>query len=836
MNENHNGVPKINQHANNGGATTPSLSGVNGHNSDVSNIANAEARKGASPSGLRSDDYKKSLSRSSSGLESKSFNSLNNQEERRKRMNSSKMQNLKQRAAQELIKKYAQSKGVPAGIVDKAMKSSAGEKVMNTLLGGKKKNPLMDKLGGSNTDSKKKDESEKSAEEKGQEEEDRRARDGVMTFQMTMKTLKWIILVAPAVSLILFFVLVVVVSFNDDKAASMILGEMSSSDDGRKAVSEGIKSDSGNGLGLGDELAVGKGLEKYPPYYYDRLASLGNNFNPDPECEGDNCMSTSEVKYYLKVADIALRYRNKYNVSLDWRLITAANLYMSKETEETMKANLNEYNEESVTNYSSLMDLDWDYDYKKISGYYYLDADNSKYDLQILAKNMVKKKTTQQCIDASGNVVKSEEVEDVEDRYLEAGGEKSLSCGAGESYTFSSTYTKDLDKFNEFLLEYIDNKMFLPGSGTMGDNCSDGSIKSSENFVWPVGSMETTKEGGVEFALGNPASTKVTSGFGNKEEFRTSAHGGMDISGNGKIGEIPVIAVQDGTVVEAVDGFNSVGYYGCKDGGGWGNHVIIRHNDKLTTVYAHMAKGTLVVKKGDTVKQGQVLGKIGSSGSSTGPHLHIEVWEGTSSSARTAPSEYLDANNPRPDGTSTALGNCTTSTGMSSAFVQLAVEQLQDPSAKGGQKYWSYMGFGGRVAWCACFVSWTVWHTSYNGQNLSDIIKFKHACVYAWMNYFYAKSEPYLDFKYNDNCSRYAGKNGGGTYTPKEGDMIFFDWAASWNGHMPTCFDCGPDHIGIVQRVENGNIITIEGNASDSVKERTIALNSCQVIGFGSWY
>lgn len=53
---------------------------------------------------------------------------------------------------------------------------------------------------------------------------------------------------------------------------------------------------------------------------------------------------------------------------------------------------------------------------------------------------------------------------------------------------------------------------------------------------------------------------------------------------------------------------------------------------------------------------------------------------------------------------------------------------------------------------------------------------------------------------------------------------------------MPTCFDCGPDHIDIVQKTEGGTIYTIEGNSSDSVRERTYALNSCQVIGFASWY
>ena len=62
-------------------------------------------------------------------------------------------------------------------------------------------------------------------------------------------------------------------------------------------------------------------------------------------------------------------------------------------------------------------------------------------------------------------------------------------------------------------------------------------------------------------------------------------------------------------------------------------------------------------------------------------------------------------------------------------------------------------------------------------------------------------------------------------YTPKQGDIIFFDWDGG-----------GADHIGIVQKVENGNILTIEGNSSDAVNERTYGVNSSNVYGFCSWY
>jgi len=74
----------------------------------------------------------------------------------------------------------------------------------------------------------------------------------------------------------------------------------------------------------------------------------------------------------------------------------------------------------------------------------------------------------------------------------------------------------------------------------------------------------------------------------------------------------PIRAVGDGTVISA--GWNS---------GGYGNMVKIRHNDTYTTLYGHMSK--ILVSYGDKVKQGDIIGKVGSTGLSTGPHLHYEI-------------------------------------------------------------------------------------------------------------------------------------------------------------------------------------------------------------------
>ncbi len=75
----------------------------------------------------------------------------------------------------------------------------------------------------------------------------------------------------------------------------------------------------------------------------------------------------------------------------------------------------------------------------------------------------------------------------------------------------------------------------------------------------------------------------------------------------------PIMASGDGVVVKA-------GW--C---GGGGNCIKIRHNSSYSTVYAHLSKFAVATKKGKRVKQGQIIGYVGSTGKSTGPHLHYEV-------------------------------------------------------------------------------------------------------------------------------------------------------------------------------------------------------------------
>ncbi|MGN1433419.1 MAG: murein hydrolase activator EnvC family protein [Ruminococcus sp.] len=100
-------------------------------------------------------------------------------------------------------------------------------------------------------------------------------------------------------------------------------------------------------------------------------------------------------------------------------------------------------------------------------------------------------------------------------------------------------------------------------------------------------------------------------------------HGAIDIAGSGIMGA-PVVAAESGTVVASYNGcphnWGKNGSCGC--GGGYGNYVFIDHGNGKMTVYGHFSN--IIVSTGQTVTKGQTIGYVGSTGNSTGPHLHFE--------------------------------------------------------------------------------------------------------------------------------------------------------------------------------------------------------------------
>ena len=108
-----------------------------------------------------------------------------------------------------------------------------------------------------------------------------------------------------------------------------------------------------------------------------------------------------------------------------------------------------------------------------------------------------------------------------------------------------------------------------------------------------------------------------------KEDRGSYTHGAIDIAGSGIMGA-PVVAAESGTVVASYNGcphnWGKNGSCGC--GGGYGNYVFIDHGNGKMTVYGHFTN--VIVSTGQTVTKGQTIGYVGSTGNSTGPHLHFE--------------------------------------------------------------------------------------------------------------------------------------------------------------------------------------------------------------------
>jgi len=113
---------------------------------------------------------------------------------------------------------------------------------------------------------------------------------------------------------------------------------------------------------------------------------------------------------------------------------------------------------------------------------------------------------------------------------------------------------------------------------------------------------------GVNFTV-KPVSGVITSRFGSKESIRYSAHKGIDI---GAPNGTPIKAAASGTV--ACAGYTT---------GGYGNLVVISHGNNVETYYGHASK--IYVKKGQNVSAGDVIAAVGSTGRSTGNHLHFEI-------------------------------------------------------------------------------------------------------------------------------------------------------------------------------------------------------------------
>ncbi len=133
------------------------------------------------------------------------------------------------------------------------------------------------------------------------------------------------------------------------------------------------------------------------------------------------------------------------------------------------------------------------------------------------------------------------------------------------------------------------------------------------------------------------------------------------------------------------------------------------------------------------------------------------------------------------------------------AIVKVAEAQLGNV---GGDKFWKWMGFTGRVEWCACFVSWCADQCGYIKEGIIP----KYAVCGDGANWF-------------KTHHRWASAG----YSPKPGDIIFFDFER----------DGKIDHTGIVESCDGKTLTTIEGNVSDVCRRLTHSVGSRQIAGYG---
>ena len=158
-------------------------------------------------------------------------------------------------------------------------------------------------------------------------------------------------------------------------------------------------------------------------------------------------------------------------------------------------------------------------------------------------------------------------------------------------------------------------------SGSSSSSSSSSSSGSSSSGSSSSGSSSVIVPSGSGFAWPTPGFVSLSSEwFEDREVYN---HGGIDIAGAGIMGT-PVVAAADGTVVATNSSctHNWGKSYSCGCGGGYGNYVMISHAGGKMTVYGHLT--SLTVSSGQYVSRGQVIGYVGSTGNSTGPHLHYE--------------------------------------------------------------------------------------------------------------------------------------------------------------------------------------------------------------------
>lgn len=176
-----------------------------------------------------------------------------------------------------------------------------------------------------------------------------------------------------------------------------------------------------------------------------------------------------------------------------------------------------------------------------------------------------------------------------------------------ESISISEKYETDLKTLTS--TEEVVSKLYVEPvkTVTVAKNANAGSRARASGSV-NTSSKISGGKASLEISLIRPVSGTITSRFGVSSNIRRSSHTGLDI------------AAPTGTPVKAAAS-GTVTFSGWK--GSYGNMLVISHGNGVQTYYGHCSK--LYAKNGQTVSQGDVVASVGSTGNSTGPHLHLEI-------------------------------------------------------------------------------------------------------------------------------------------------------------------------------------------------------------------
>ena len=271
---------------------------------------------------------------------------------------------------------------------------------------------------------------------------------------------------------------------------------------------------------------------------------------------------------------VILKYKPAYEVNIDGEKI--GYIENKKRFEKSVNQNINEYKAKNINDVKLASNPE--YELKLIN------RTQKVAESDVLIKMQEDVKMTYECYDI---YIGDEKVESVD------------TLGDAKNIEKEIKENKDIDiRIKEKITENIDEIK------TNSYNIAKENIFKKLDIIK---AEEKRTVNGIKLAV-LPVEGNITSRYGERSRIRRAEHTGLDISA---ITGTPIKATAEGTVIFA------------KYCGAYGNLVKIDHGNGIETWYGHASK--ILVKEGQKVNAGDVVAKVGSTGNSTGPHLHFEI-------------------------------------------------------------------------------------------------------------------------------------------------------------------------------------------------------------------